>query len=70
MERKKKKKYHPETLDPGWKGTVYGHVKDYKDQDYQAGGKKEYFHTNSSMFRNYPPGQMELILEKTRREKH
>lgn len=28
-------------LDLRWKGTVYGHVKDYKDQDYQAGGKKK-----------------------------
>lgn len=38
---KEKKKNHPEMLDLRWKGTVYGHVKDYKDQDYQAGGKKK-----------------------------
>lgn len=39
--KEKKKKNHPETLDLRWKGTVYGHVKDYKDQDYQAGEKKK-----------------------------
>lgn len=60
----------------GWKGTVYSHVKDYKDQEYQARKKKKeygYFHINSSTFKlkNYPPGETEkLILEKTRREKH
>ena len=37
----KKKKYHPEMLTLGWKGTVYSHVKDYKDQEYQARKKKK-----------------------------